>query len=338
MHPAKTPVTSRGRAKHVIAVLLVPDSVALEITVVQQVFGPRMSAIAELTGDAESAYDVVLCGEQPRQVLRSGVDFGELAPLETLLTADTVLVPGVEDPLAERSRPLLAALVAAAGNGARMVSFCGGAFLLARAGQLDGRRATTHWLFTEEFRREFPEVRLEPGCLYLDDGPVHTSGGIFSATDLSLHLLAEDLGHAYAGDVGRLLVTAPRRPGAQAQFVKDSIRIPGEPALGSFLAWLREHLHEPLTLGGLAAHLHLSERSLVRKFRRATGMTVFDWVSRERVASAKVLLETTDHRISEIAAMVGFGSAETLRRHFERQVGTTAGSYRSTFRAALVPA
>ncbi|MEV8611706.1 helix-turn-helix domain-containing protein [Amycolatopsis sp. NPDC051373] len=119
--------------------------------------------------------------------------------------------------------------------------------------------------------------------------------------------------------------------------MKDSIRIAGEPALGSFLAWLREHLHEPLTLGGLAGHLHLSERSLGRKFRHATGMAVFDWINRERVASAKVLLETTEHRISEIAAMVGFGSAETLRRHFERQVGTTAGSYRTTFRAALTP-
>ncbi|MEV0072684.1 MULTISPECIES: GlxA family transcriptional regulator [unclassified Amycolatopsis] len=333
MHPAKTPVTSRGRAKHVIAVLVVPDSVALEVTVVHQVFGPRMAAIAELTGDADSAYEVVLCGEEPRQVLSSGVDFGELAPLETLLTADTVMVPGVEEPLAERPRSVVRALRGAADAGARMVSFCGGAFLLARAGLLDGRRATTHWLFTEEFCREFPQVKLEPGCLYVDDGRVHTSGGIFSATDLALHLLAEDLGQAYAGDVGRLLVTAPRRPGGQAQFVKDSIRIAGEPALGSFLAWLREHLHEPLTLAGLASQVHLSERSLVRKFRRATGMTVFDWINRERVAAAKVLLETTDHRISEIAAMVGFGSAETLRRHFERQVGTTAGSYRATFRA-----
>ncbi|MEV6904083.1 hypothetical protein [Amycolatopsis sp. NPDC051372] len=161
MHPAKTPVTSRGRAKHVIAVLVVPDSVALEVTVGHQVFGPRMSAIVELTRDAESAYEVVLCGEQPRQVLSSGVDFGELASLDTLLTA--VLVPCVEDPPAERLLPLLAALRGAAGNGARMVSFCGGAFL-ARAGLLDGRRATTHRLFTEEFRREFPDVRLEPGC------------------------------------------------------------------------------------------------------------------------------------------------------------------------------
>ncbi|WP_326837914.1 helix-turn-helix domain-containing protein [Amycolatopsis rhabdoformis] len=334
MRPAKLPVTSRGRDKHVIAVLVVPDSVALEVAVVQQVFGPRMAAIAELTGETESAYEVVLCGARPRQTLASGVDFGELAPLDAVRTADTVVVPGVEDPLADRSPVVSAALREAARAGARMVSFCGGAFLLARAGLLDGRRATTHWLFTEEFRREFPLVELEPGCLYVDDGPVHTSGGIFSATDLALHLLAEDLGQAYAGDVGRVLVTAPRRPGGQAQFVKESIRVAGEPALGSFLAWLRDHLHEPLTLGGLAAQVHVSERSLVRKFRRATGMTVFDWINRERVAGAKVLLETTDHRISEIAAMVGFGSAETLRRHFERQVGTTAGSYRATFRAA----
>ncbi|MFI5610792.1 GlxA family transcriptional regulator [Amycolatopsis sp. NPDC051903] len=336
MRPAKTPVTSRGRAKHVVALLVVPDTVALEVAVVQQVFGPRTAAIAELTDVAESPYEVVLCGEQPRHVLASGADLGALATLETLLTADTVMVPGVEDPLAHRPGAVLTALRAAADAGARMVSFCGGAFLLARAGLLDGRRATTHWLFSEEFRREFPQVTLEPGCLYVDDGPVHTSGGVFSATDLALHLLADDLGQAYAGDVGRLLVTAPRRPGGQAQFVKDSLRVAGEPALGPFLTWLREHLHEPLTLAGLAAQVHLSERSLVRKFRHATGMTVFDWINRERVAGAKTLLETTDHRICDIAAMVGFGSAETLRRHFERQVGTTAGTYRATFRTTPV--
>ncbi|WP_350348922.1 helix-turn-helix domain-containing protein [Agromyces sp. G08B096] len=338
MRPAKQPPTSRGRDRHVLAIVVVPDTVALEIAVAQQVFGRRMPSLAAVTGDGETPYEVVLVGEQPRVVLPSGTDPGELAPLDTLLTADTVLVPGLEEPLAERSPELLAALRAARDAGARMVSFCGGAFILGRAGILDGKRATTHWVLSKEFREEFPLATLQAEHLYVDDGEVHTSGGIFSATDLALHLLSLDLGHAYANDLSRILVSAPHRPGGQAQFMKDSIRLDAEPPVESFLRWLREHLDEPLTLAQLAAHEHVSERTLVRKFRADTGMSVFDWITRERVNQAKALLETTDHPVSEIAAMVGLGTSESLRRQFERLVGTSASAYRKTFRGALVTA
>ena len=334
MRSTKLPRTSRGRAKHVIALLVVPDSVAVEVALVQQIFGRRMSSIATITGESDSPYEVVLCGEQPRHTLPSGADPGELAPLDTMLTADTVMVSGVEDPLAQRGEDLLGSLRSAQAAGARMVSFCGGAFILGRAGILDGRRATTHWLLSAEFRAEFPLARLETEHLYVDDGPVHTSGGILSATDLALHLIALDLGHAYANDFGRLLVAAPRRPGGQAQFIKNSLRADDEPPIGSLLRWLREHVHEPLTLARLARHERVSERSLVRKFRQDTGMSVFDWINQERVSQAKVLLETTDFRVSEIAVMVGFGTSETLRRNFERHAGTTASAYWNTFRAA----
>jgi AraC family transcriptional regulator, transcriptional activator FtrA len=280
---------------------------------------------------------VVLCGEDSRYTLSHGADFGELAPLATVLTADTVLVPGVEDPLAERSETLLGSLRAARAAGARMVSFCGGAFVLGFAGVLDGRRATTHWMFSDRFRALFPLARLEVEHLYVDDGPVHTSGGMFSCVDLALHLLALDRGHAYANDFGRTLVTPPHRPGGQAQFVKDSLRIDEEPPSGSLLRWLRDNIHEPLTLAQLADREHISERSLVRRFRRDIGMSVLDWITHERVGRAKVLLETTDFRISEIAAMVGYGSSETLRRNFDKIVGTTATAYRDTFRGAPVP-
>ncbi|GAA1614227.1 helix-turn-helix domain-containing protein [Kribbella sancticallisti] len=329
----KRPATSRGRDKHVIALLVVPDAVAFEVAVVQQIFGRRIESIAAITGYRDSPYEVVLCGEKRRQVLPSGADLGELAPLETMLTADTVMVPGVEDPLAPRSAVLLEALRDAHAAGARMVSYCGGAFVLGRAGLLDGRRATTHWLFSAEFRAEFPLARLEAENLYVDDGLIHTSGGLFSATDLALHLLALDLGQAYANDAGRLLVTAPRRPGGQAQFIKSSLRADDQPPLDSLLHWIREHLDEPLTLARLAAYEHVSERSLVRKFRQATGMSVFDWISTERVSRAKLLLETTGHPVAEIAAMAGFGSSETLRRNFEKHAGTTPAAYRATFRA-----
>jgi transcriptional regulator GlxA family with amidase domain len=330
------PSTSRGRSKHVIAVLVVPDSVALEIAIAQQVFGRRMPSLAAVTGDGETPYEVVLVGEQERVTLPSGSDPGPLAPLETMLAADTVLVPGLEEPLAPRSDELLATIRAARDAGARMVSFCGGAFILGRAGILDKKRATTHWVLSKEFTQEFPLATLQAEQLYVDDAEVHTSGGIFSATDLALHILALDLGYAYANDFGRILVSAPHRPGGQSQFMKDAIRLDSEPPVESFLRWLRENIHEPLTLADLAAHEHLSERSLVRRFRADTGMSVFDWISRERVNQAKALLETTDYRVSEIAAMVGMGSAESLRRNFERHVGTTASAYRNTFRGAVV--
>ncbi|WP_037076277.1 GlxA family transcriptional regulator [Pseudonocardia spinosispora] len=318
--------------RHVIALLVVPDAVAFEVAIAQQIFGPRMPSLAAAIGDENPRYEVVLCGEQPRQRLSSGADLGELAPLETMLTADTVMVPGVEQPLAPRGAALLDNLRGAHGAGARMVSFCGGAFVLGAAGILDGRRATTHWVLSAEFRHAFPLARLEVDKLYVDDGPVHTSGGMFSIVDLSLHLLALDLGQAYANDVGRLLVSPPRRQGGQAQFIKESLRVDAEPQLGPLLRWIREHLDEPLTLARLAARHHVSERSLVRRFREDTGTSVLEWITRERVDRAKVLLETTDHRVSEVAAMVGFGSSETLRRNFEKLAGTTATAYRATFR------
>ena len=314
---------------------MVPDSVPLEITVTQAVFGPPVRSIAEVMGiPQDSPYDIVLCGEQRRLELARGIDMGELAPIETLAQADTVLVPGITEPLAARSESLLAALRSARDSGARMVSLCGGAFILAAAGVLDGKRATTHWMLAPEFRQRYPHVRLDVDQLYIDDPPVHTSGGIFAATDLALHIVALDRGQAVANDISRVLVSPPHRAGGQRQFIKDALRAQANPSLQSLLTWLREHLDEPLTLASVARHEHVSARSLVRQFRAETGMTVLDWINRERVARAKALLETTDFPVSEIAAMVGFGSHETLRRNFEKWAGTTASEYRRTFRAA----
>jgi transcriptional regulator GlxA family with amidase domain len=335
MPTTKGPVTTRGRAKHVIGIVVVPDSVPLELLVTQAVFGPPMPSIAQIMGVPEdSPYDVVLCGEDDRYLLSGGVDMGELAPLETLAEADTLIVPGILEPLSQRSDDLLAAVRSAGDAGARLVSFCGGAFILAQAGILDGRTATTHWVLAPEFRKSFPQVRLDVDRLYVDDPPVHTSGGIFAATDLALHIVALDRGQAVANDISRILVSAPHRTGGQAQFIKDSMRVDGASSMESLLGWLRENVHESLTLAELARHEHMSERSLVRKFRAATGMSVFDWIAKERVNRAKVLLETSDFAISEVAAMVGFGSAETLRRNFEKAVGTSAGAYRRTFKNA----
>lgn len=332
-HAAASPPTSHGRTRHRIAVLLLPDTVPLGVSLLQSVFSSPLGAIAEAMGVVgPSPYEIVLCGNATRQLLLHAVDFGELLPLAELARADTVVVPGVVDPLEPRPEAVLDALRDAEAAGARIVSTCSGAFILAQAGLLDGRTATTHWLLAPQFEKAFPRVRLDVDRLYVDDGAIHTSAGRFAGTDLAMHLLALDCGQAAANDVGRYLVSAPHRSGGQSQFVDDSLRVASQNALDPVLAWLREHLAEPLTLATIAAKANMSERTLGRKFRTATGMTVFDWIVRERVNRAKVLLELTDFPVVEVAAMAGFGSVEGLRRHFEKAVGTTAGGYRRTFR------
>jgi transcriptional regulator GlxA family with amidase domain len=333
MQPVRMPKTSAGRDRHRIAVLVVPDTVALEVAIAQQVFGPRIYNFAKITGDRETPYEVLLCGETERITLPSGIDLGPLAPLDALREADTVLVPGIEEPFAERSEQLVAALRDAQTNGARMVSFCGGAFILGKAGVLDRKRVTTHWILSPEFRELFPLATLEAEQLFIEDGNVLTSGGIFSATDLALHILAIDLGFAYSNDFSRLLVSAPVRDGGQAQYIKESIRIDQQQPFRELTDWIRERLNEPLSMADLAAHEHMSERNLARRFQAQTGMSPFEWINTERISRAKILVESTDLPIGQIAAMVGMGSAESLRRNFSRIVGTSAAAYRRTFRA-----
>ncbi|MFN8228321.1 MAG: helix-turn-helix domain-containing protein [Mycobacterium sp.] len=329
----KTPHTSRGRDKHVVAVVILPDTIALGVYVVKTVFGQPAGMLAEVMGiDQPSPYEVVLCGASQRQVLPSGIDFGDLAPLDVARDADTVVVPGVVEPLEARDAEVLEALRDAYEAGARIVSTCSGAFILGQAGLLDGRTATTHWLLAAEFRRAFTRVRLDIDRLYVDDGRVHTSAGRMAAMDMALHLLALDRGQVAANDMSRVLVSAPQRSGGQAQFVKDSLLVGRTTSMEPLFAWLRDNVEKPLTLAQIAAHQHMSERTLARKFRAATGITVFEWIIRERINRAKVLLETTDFSIGEVAAMAGFGSTEGLRRHFDKAVGTTAGAYRRTFR------
>ncbi|QUQ65861.1 GlxA family transcriptional regulator [Kutzneria sp. CA-103260] len=311
--PAR-PALSHGRFRHVVAVLVPDDAIALDVAVIRQVFGPRTAPESDVAG----LYEVVLCGEQ-----------GELAPLEKLVTADTVIVPGVENPLAQRGIVVIDALRAAYAAGARMVAVGTGAFLLGHAGVLDRRRATTHWQYAREFREQFPSTRLDTELPHVDDDRVHTGGGMPSGVDLALHLLSLDVGRARAEAVGRAVIATPRRADIRS-------RRDGEEPMAVVMGWLREHLHEPLSLSRVAEELYISERSLVRKFRSATGATIFEWVNRERIDRARLLLETTDRPIADIAAAVGFGSPETLRRNFQRHVGTTARSYRHKFRHAAV--
>jgi transcriptional regulator GlxA family with amidase domain len=205
--------------------------------------------------------------------------------------------------------------------------------VLAEAGLLDGRRATTHWAHAEEFAAQFPAVKLDPGVLYVDEGDVLTSAGTAAGIDLCLHVVRNDFGADVANAVARRMVVPPHRDGGQAQYVDDPMPDgPGADLFGETMAWLQEHLGEPLTVEDLAHRSAMSPRTFARRFRATTGTTPMQWVLRQRVLLAQRLLETTDEPVDRVAELAGFGSPAALRQHFNRMVRTSPTAYRRTFR------
>lgn len=248
---------------------------------------------------------------------------------------DTLVVAGGEGvPEAERDEPLIAWLRSAARRSRRVASVCNGAFLLARAGLLDGRRATTHWAACRELARRYPSIQVELEPIFVRDGNVHTSAGVTAGIDLALALVEEDLGARVALDVARALVLFVRRPGGQAQF---STSLAGQLAERSSLrelqAWIADHLDEDLSVAALAEHAFMSPRNFARVFRREVGVSPASYVESLRVERAKLLLESTALGIHEVGRRCGFGTVETLRRAFARNLGVSPGEYRQRFPA-----
>lgn len=311
---------------HRVAVAIVDGVNAFEFAVACEVFG---IVRPELGVDW---YDFAMCAPNRRARANGGLELGTPHDLDVLATADTVIVPSGE-PDGSAPTALLDALRAAHANGARMLSFCSGAFSLAEAGLLDGRRATTHWHYTAQFRRRFPMVDLDPNVLFVDDGDVLTSAGTAAGIDLSLHVVRCDYGADVARAVARRMVVPPHRDGGQAQYI-DGPRAPrvegnGLPAV---LDHARAHLGEELTVADLAARAMMSERTFARRFREEVGTTPFRWLVGERLLSATELLETTDWDVERIARATGFGTATNLREHFRRARKTTPSAYRRAFR------
>ena len=317
--------------RHRVAIVVLRGTFVLDLAVAVQAFGRRPSIFAKIRQEAEPPYEVVICGD-PSTPTSLGFSIGELESYEMVAGADTVLVPGTEYALDPLPDDLHGALVAAHQAGARMVSLCAGAFVLGQAGVLDGHRVTTHWAMATEFRAAFPRAHLVEHALYVDDGQVLSSGGMLAATDLCLYLLACDQGQSYANDVSRLLVSPPHRVGGQAQYAKASRPLPTGP-LAPVLAWLEENIGEPFSMAQIAARAHMSQRTLVRRFRAETGEGLAEWVARHRIERARALLEETDRPVAQVAHDAGFGSVEALRRHFQARVGTSPRAYRDTFRA-----
>ena len=277
-------------------------------------------------------YEFAVCaGERGPLRAAGGIEVHVPHTLRLLESADTIVIPGwraIEEP---PPPGLLRALRRAHERGARLCSICSGVFVLAAAGLLDGRRATTHWRYVERLAARYPRIRVEPNALYVDAGRVLTSAGSAAGLDMLLHLIRSDHGPQVANQVARRLVIPAHREGGQAQFVPRPVAADERGRLSRLLDFIRAHLGAPHSLTALAARAAMSERTLQREFRAATGQAPYEWIVGERIARAKELLESTRLSTQAVAARVGLGSAESLRHHFRRRVGTTPGQYRRRF-------
>ncbi|MFD7461265.1 MULTISPECIES: helix-turn-helix domain-containing protein [unclassified Streptomyces] len=308
-----------------VALAITDGMLHLELSLACEVFG------ADLTHIADPWYRFSLCGPSAVRLgrFRLEPDHG----LDHLALADTVIVPGWADTDQDPPAELVDAVRAAHDAGARVASLCTGAFVLAAAGLLDGKRATTHWAHTRELARRHPKVTVDPDVLYVDNGSVLTSAGKAAAMDLCLHLVRLDHGSSIANKIARRLVVPPHRDGGQAQFIATPVPEPGNHPLADLFPWVMGRLNEPLTVEDLARQARMSSRHLGRHFKQVTGTTPLQWLHTQRIRYAQELLETTDDTVDTIATATGMGTATTLRRHFARTVGVPPDTYRRTFRS-----
>ncbi|MEU1455838.1 GlxA family transcriptional regulator [Streptomyces avermitilis] len=291
---------------------------------------------SRIFGATDGRYEVVTCTVDGKPV-RSNADFSvmvERGP-EVLRTADTVVIPPItpDSVTAELPAEVTAAL-AQIRPGTRIVSICTGAFVLAAAGLLEGRRATTHWQLADQFRRMFPHVSLDPDVLFVDDDPILTSAGAASGVDACLHIVRKDHGSALANSVARRCVVPPWRDGGQAQYIEQPV--PGPTATGTAATrqWALERLGEPLALADLAGHARMSLRTFARRFGDEVGMSPGRWLIQQRVARARHLLESSDLPVDQIAGEVGFATGASLRQHLHAAIGVSPQAYRRTFQTA----
>lgn len=314
---------------HSVAVVCFPDMIAYDLSIAFEAF----SRVPMPNG--ENGYRVLVCGSD-RVVtagpIRIGVDHG----LDVLAGADTIIVPGHLDVTTETPASVIDALRAAYAAGARIASICTGAFTLAAAGLLDGRRATTHWIAADQFRTTYPAVALDLDVLYVDDGQILTSAGASAGLDLCLHMVQRDHGAAAAATAAKLAVAPLHRSGGQAQFIVRNtlpVNVVGEETrLDALLAWIEQNAHRELTLADIADRAAMSVRTLNRRFQAETGQTPMQWVTGVRIRHAQALLESTSHGVERIGRDVGFTSAANFREHFRRLSGVAPQSYRDTFR------
>ncbi|GAA4608968.1 transcriptional regulator GlxA family with amidase domain [Actinoplanes octamycinicus] len=316
---------------HIVAVLALDGVIPFDLATPLEVFGRVRLA------DGSTPYEVRVYSAAG--TVRAGA-FTLDAPwgLETLLDADTIMLPGCADGAVVVPEGVLTLLRKAAADGTRLASICVGAFILAETGLLDGLRATTHWLAASALAARYPRVEVDPGVLYVDNGQFLTSAGAAAGLDLCLHLIRRDHGSAVAADAARLSVMPLEREGGQAQFiVPEQPPTPRGSTLEPLLRWMQENTDVDLTLGDIAARGGMSIRTLNRRFREQTGTTPLQWLLRARIRRAQHLLEASDEPVEQIAGRVGFGSPTAFRDRFKRVVGASPQTYRAAFRRSASP-
>jgi len=310
-----------------VAVLAYDGLCTFEFGIAVELFGLPRPELADW-------YRFQVCAEAPGRLRATGGFAIEVSGgLAALETAGTIVVPGWRGAGVPPSDALLDSLRRAHAQGARLVSICSGVFVLAATGLLAGKRATTHWRYVAQLAAAYPDIRVEPDVLYIDEGQILTSAGSAAGLDLGLHLIRRDFGPAIANQVARRLVIPPHRDGGQAQFIDRPVQAEGA-ALAGMFDWIRANLTEDLSIQRLARRASLSERTFLRRFAAATGTTPNDWITTARLARARELLERTDLAVERVATDSGFGTADTLRHHFRTRLQTSPQRYRDRFAIA----
>ncbi len=324
-------------ARSVVAVLALDHLVPFDLGTATQVLGTARDA------EGHRLYDVRVCtvGSRP---IRTEAGF-QVVPehgLEVLEGADTLVVPGIHGgpPMSDGTLDpaVLTALHRFARAGGRLVSICTGAFVLAAAGLLDDRPATTHWRHADQFRALYPRVRLDPGVLFVDDEDILTSAGVGAGIDLCLHVVRRDHGAEVANSVARRCVVPPWRDGGQSQFIERPMPSVDGVTTEPTRAWMLGRLGEPLDLAAMAVQARMSVRTFTRRFREETGMSPLAWLVRQRIERARHLLEETDLPVDRVARDAGFGTPASMRQHLRETVGVSPLAYRRTFRGSARPA
>src|SRR6201997_3799743 len=324
----------------IVGVLALDQVMGFELMIPGLVFGMANLPAAEPGGagpdgdhPAPPGYEVRVCGQRPSISTTAAWGLVEIRTsygMDALAEADLVVVPGTHRFLEEPDPQALSALRAAAANGARVASMCVGAFTLAAAGLLDGRRATTHWQWAGELARRYPGIDVDPGVLFIDEGPVLTSAGVASGLDLCLHLIRQHAGPELAGRTARRMVIPAWRDGGQAQYIEHAGPAVANHPLQPTIAWMDENAVAALDLQAIANHASVSVRTLNRQFREHFGTTPLALLTRMRVDRARRLLESTGLTVDRVAEQSGFGSYPSLRHHFLRTLGVSPRKYRQS--------
>ena len=314
-----------GPPNRLVAVLVCDGLALFEFGIVVEVFGLRRPELGVPWYDMA----VVSFDKAPLRAT-GGVRVHPTHSVRMLAKAGTIVIPNWRNIHEAPPPAMLAALRAAHARGARLLSVCSGAFVLAAAGLLDGKRATTHWRHADTLARRYPNVQVEPSVLYVDDGRVCTAAGSAAGIDLGLHIVRQDYGADIANQVARRMVVAPHREGGQAQFVATAMP-PTEGSLAPLMEWASARLAQPLTAEALARKGRMSLRTLARRFESQAGTTPHQWLTHQRVLEAQRLLETSGASIDRVAELSGFATPETLRYHFRERVGTSPAAYRRRF-------